>query len=506
MGKIIECVPNFSEGRRTEVIDAIASAVRSVPGVTLLDVESDANHNRSVLTFVGTPEAVLSAALGCSAKAVELIDLTRHKGEHPRMGAVDVVPFVPLKETTIEECVAIANDFAKEFSTRCEVPVYLYESAAKTAGRRNLADVRHSEFEGLRELIGRDSSKDPDYGPKRVHPTAGATAVGARPILIAYNVNLKTSDLSIAKRVAKLVRERDGGLPAVKALGFELLDRGMVQVSMNLTDFKRTSMEAAFRRVSELANQFGVDVAESQIVGLVPLDAMTGAVVGYLKLAGFRSDQIIESRIYEMGSESNPSTKSQNLLDLSVADFLSKLASKEPVPGGGSASALAGALAAALVVMVCRLTVDKKGYEAVKPRVLEILDLASRLQRTLEGYVNEDAEAFALVAGAYKLPKDSDSDKAARGRAITEALKSATEVPAKTVESAHSVFLLARETSLIGNKNARSDVETSMAMAKAAMGGAMDNVTLNLESLTAEADFCSSVRARLEPLFKDAEG
>ena len=271
--RIVECVPNFSEGRRKDVIDAIANAIRSTPNITLLDVEYNADHNRSVITFVGEPEPVKIAALAGAAKAVELIDLTKHKGEHPRMGAVDVVPFVPISGVTMEDCVKLAKEFGKEFSEKYQVPVFLYEEAASKPERRNLADVRSGEFEGLREEIGKNPARKPDYGPDRIHPTAGATAVGAREVLIAYNVNLGTSDVSVAKRVAHQVRGRDGGLEYVKALGFELKERGIVQVSMNMTNYRKSQLYKAFELVKLLSDRQGVPVVGSEIVGLVPMDA-----------------------------------------------------------------------------------------------------------------------------------------------------------------------------------------------------------------------------------------
>jgi len=343
-------VPNFSEGRRTDVMKEITNAAQAISEITILDCESDPNHNRMVLTFVGPPEAVKTAALAASAKAIELIDLTKHTGEHPRMGAVDVVPFVPLRDVTMEDCVILARDFGKEYAERFSVPVFLYERAATKPERRNLADVRQGQFEGLRELIGVDPTRKPDFGPKKIHLTAGATAVGARPILIAYNVNLGTEDLSIAKKIAKKIRERDGGLPGVKALGFELKDRKLVQVSMNLTDYTNSSMHDVFDAISALAKENGVPVVESEIVGLVPEEAMLKASVHYLSLRNFSSDQVIENRIF---SSEVKEVENSSLASLSLRDFADKVSSKSPTPGGGSVAAYAGVLAASLVAMVC---------------------------------------------------------------------------------------------------------------------------------------------------------
>src|SRR6266702_364232 len=272
--RLVECVPNFSEGRRKEVIESIADAIRKTPGVTLLDVESNPDHNRSVISFVGEPGPVKDAALASSQKAIELIDLRNHKGEHPRMGAVDVVPLVPLSGVTMEDCVALARAFGEEFAEKFHVPVFLYEEAATTPERRNLADVREGEFEGLRDRIGKDPAKKPDFGPENIHLTAGATAVGAREILIAYNINLGTSNLDIAKKIAHQLREKDGGLAYVKALGFELKERGIVQVSMNMTDYNKSQLFKAKELVELFAERYGVQVVASEIVGLAPMDAL----------------------------------------------------------------------------------------------------------------------------------------------------------------------------------------------------------------------------------------
>ncbi|MGI0091367.1 MAG: glutamate formimidoyltransferase [Nitrososphaerales archaeon] len=298
--KLIESVPNFSEGRRKQVISQIMQAAeRSSNEVTLLDCQSDIDHNRMVLTLVGDPQAVKKAVFASSAKAVELIDLTKHSGVHPCMGAVDVVPFIPLGEATMEECIRLANEFGQEFAERFSVPVFMYERAAKTDYRRNLANVRAGQFAALRDLIGVDRRRDPDYGPRKIHPTAGATAVGARPILIAFNVDLETKDVDVAKKIAKRVRERNGGFLAVKALGFQLKRRGMVQVSTNLTDYKQTSILPVFEAISKHAEELGVRVAESEIVGLVPRGCLPEDLA-LLRLRKFTNNQIIENRIEKL--------------------------------------------------------------------------------------------------------------------------------------------------------------------------------------------------------------
>jgi glutamate formiminotransferase / formiminotetrahydrofolate cyclodeaminase len=504
--KIVECVPNFSEGRRSEVIDSIRKVAGAVPGVTILDCENDPNHNRMVLTFFGPPEAVKDAALASSAEAIKSIDLRTHKGEHPRMGAVDVVPFVPIRDVTMAECIALAKEFALEYSNRFNVPVFLYETAATRPERKDLAKVREGQFEGLRELIGKDPAKDPDYGPRAIHPTAGATAVGARPILIAYNVNLKSSDLSIAKKIAHLVRGRDGGLPTVKALGFELHDRSIVQVSMNITDYKVSSVTRAFQEVSKRASEIGVEVLESEIVGLVPMDALVDAADQYLKLANFSPNQIIENRIFNIASsvmENAPKKSDEVISDfmkLSLEDFSSSVASKDPVPGGGSVSAYAGALAASLVAMVCRLTLGRKAYESNFDKMTHILAEAEESRLKLLELVNRDSTAYMGVSKALAMPKSTEEEKTDRSRALNNALKEATEIPLETLRTSYSIEKLAREVIEIGNKNARSDAQTAVELSRAAARGALSNVKVNLDSLSADPQYVASVKSQLESI------
>ena len=299
MPEIVECVPNFSEGRRKEVVDAIAQAIASVPGVRVLDQEMDADHNRSVITFVGDRTSVAEAAFRGAKKAVELIDMSRHRGEHPRVGALDVLPFVPIAGVTMDDCVDLARAVGKRIADELQVPVYLYEAAATRPDRRALPDVRRGEYEGLKTEIGTNPDRKPDFGPPRLHPTAGACVVGARPVLIAWNVNLRTTDVGVAKRIAKAIRESDGGLPAVRAKGFDLADRGLVQVSMNMVDYRKTSLVQAFEAIRVLAAKEGVEIAESEIIGLVPLDALVEAATQYLKLARFHREQILETRLWE---------------------------------------------------------------------------------------------------------------------------------------------------------------------------------------------------------------
>ena len=297
MRSIVECIPNFSEGRRTEVIDEIVEAIKSVAGAVLLDRESDPNHNRSVVTFVAATDRVVDAAVAGARRAAELIDLNKHTGEHPRMGATDVIPFVPISGVTMGDCVALARSCGERLWREVGIPVYLYEKAATRPERENLASVRKGQFEGIRDEISTNDARRPDFGEARVHATAGITAVGARPPLIAYNVNLATADLEIANKIARAVRHQSGGLRYVKALGFELKDRGIVQVSMNMVNFEGTPLFRAFEMIKREAERYGVAVVGSEIVGLVPQLALNGVADFYLQLEKFSEDQILEHRL-----------------------------------------------------------------------------------------------------------------------------------------------------------------------------------------------------------------
>lgn len=299
MNKIVECVPNFSEGRRTEVIDAIITEIKSVDGVRFLNHTYDHDHNRAVLTFVGAPEAMKTAAFAAVAKAAELIDMEEHTGEHPRIGATDVVPFIPIKDTTIEECVTLARELGKEIGEKLKIPIYLYEAAATRDDRRNLAKVRKGQYEGLKIAIQTDPDRKPDFGPPQLHPRAGATVVGARMPLIAYNVNLDSNDLALARRIATTIRERDGGFKNVKALGLEIKERNIVQVSMNLTNYQVTSVHKVFDKIKEEADAVGVKVLESEVIGLIPMTAMVECAKHYLKAKDFDNEQLLEPRIWE---------------------------------------------------------------------------------------------------------------------------------------------------------------------------------------------------------------
>ena len=298
MAATVECVPNFSEGRDKETVDKIAYSISSVPGIKILDVEMDPDHNRSVITFVGNKNSIQEGAFRGARAAAELIDLTKHEGEHPRMGALDVLPFVPLQGATMQDCIEIASSVGERISRQLKIPVYLYEEAARKPERKRLENVRKGQFEGLREAIASDDSRFPDFGPRAVHPTAGAVAVGARMPLIAFNINLKSKDLEAAKDIAKKVRTSGGGLKHLKALGFNLHDKGMVQVSMNLTNYTVTPISRVFDEVKKEAEERGIEVAEGEIIGLIPLDAVCDITARFLRLEQFSSNQILERRIW----------------------------------------------------------------------------------------------------------------------------------------------------------------------------------------------------------------
>lgn len=465
MTSIVECVPNFSEGKDQLVLAALREAIESVPGVKLLDVQADSAHHRSVFTFIGGPEAASEAAFRAMRVARERIDLTRHQGEHPRMGATDVVPFIPVKDVTMDQCVELARRLGERVGRELEIPVFLYARAATRPERESLPNIRKGQFEGLREQIGTDPAKTPDFGPTRIHPTAGCTAIGARPFLVAYNIYLDTDDVRLAKEIAKAIRTSSGGLPAVQASGFEV--GGRAQVSMNLLDIDVTSPARVFAEVSERAAARGAKVHRSEIVGLLPERAIFDAAARYLKL-----DDPIEAHSVE--------AKIRAAQGPTLEGWMDQLASVEPAPGGGSAAALAGALGAALVAMVGRLTSSRKAYAAVAEEFKGITDEAERLRTELRRLVDEDAEAYGRVMAAHKLPKEQGQE---RREAIDRALLAAAEVPLRTARATARVVELARRAAEAGNRNAVCDAGVAALLAMTAVTGARYNVAINVKGL-----------------------
>jgi glutamate formiminotransferase/formiminotetrahydrofolate cyclodeaminase len=464
---LVECVPNFSEGRDPAVLNALRAAIVAVAGVRLLDVQADASHHRSVFTFVAPPVAAVEAAFRAIAVATARIDLTKHAGEHPRMGATDVVPFVPVRGVTMDACAALASQLAERVGRELAIPVYLYAQAARRPERERLPDIRRGEFEGLRERIGTDPAAEPDFGPKRIHPTAGATAIGARPFLVAYNIYLDTGDVAIAKEIAKTVRTSSGGLPAVQASGFDV--GGRAQVSMNLLDIDVTSPATVYAAVEAEARRRGVGVIRSEVVGLIPERGILGAGAALLNLPD-AADHLLEAKIR---AAEGPT----------LDGWLEELASSAPVPGGGSAAALAGAVAGALVAMVARLTVGRKAFAAAEARAREILAEAEALRAQLRRLVDEDAAAYAKVSEAYKIPKST----AGRSRTIDAALVGAAETPIAMARGAMRLIALASDIGEIGNPNARSDARVAESLARAALAGAIENVRINVASLSEPA-------------------
>jgi glutamate formiminotransferase/formiminotetrahydrofolate cyclodeaminase len=469
--KLVECVPNFSEGRRPEVVNAIRDAIAAVQGVSVLDLSSDASHNRSVITFVAPVETAVDAAFAGIRAAAERIDLCKHTGEHPRIGATDVVPFIPLEGSTMEDCIALARKLGERVGRELSIPVYLYERAATTPARENLADVRRGEFEGLREELGNNPARNPDYGPSKIHPTCGAIAIGARPFLVAYNIYLgPASNLQVAKNIAKAVRGSSGGFKYVKGLGLEV--DGQAQVSMNLVDTEKTALHTAFDFVKMKAEAEGAQVTWSEIVGLVPERVLFDAAVSHLQLREFTPAQVLERQVREVMSGGE-----------TVSGFLASVASSDPVPGGGSVAAHAGALAAALAQMVAGLTIGKKKYSSVEPEMKEAALKAVSLGNTLTSLVKRDAEAYSLVSEAYKLPKEPADAAARRTETVTKALLKAAEVPLETARASVEVAQIAALVVEKGNTNAITDAGVAALLAEAACKGADYNVRVNVSAL-----------------------
>ncbi len=498
MARLIECVPNFSEGANADVVDAIVAELTSVQGVKLLDKEMDASHNRAVVSYLGEPEAVAEAAFRGAKKAAELIDLTKHKGEHPRMGATDVIPLVPLRNITMKDCVELAKSLGRRIGEELAIPVFLYEAAATRPERENLAQVRSGEFEGLRDAIGKDPSKKPDFGPERIHPTAGAVAVGARMPLVAFNVNLGSSNIHVARKIARALRFSHGGFRYVKALGFELKDIGLVQISMNLVNTQGTPIQRVFAVIKSEAERYGVPIVGSEIVGLVPMNSMVDVAEHHLRLEGFERDQILETRLLgETGSTES-----------SLAEYVEEVGAATAVPGGGSVSALAGALASALSGMVCGLTIGKKKYSAVREELKEVRTACESSRRKLLQLTEEDARAYEQVLKSRRAKRVRPEEKARKEAVKTAAMK-ATKVPLEVCRESVEVLRHSKIVAEKGNVNSVSDAGVSACMGHAALVGASLNVYINLDSIEDKSERESmrketkSLRDAGEKLFKE---
>ncbi len=490
---LVECVPNFSEGRDAAKVDAIVEAMQ-IPGVYLLDREMDADHNRCVITLVGERAAIEEAAIRGVGKAAELIDLTQHKGAHPRMGATDVVPFIPIDGVTLEDCAAMARHVGAEIAKRFQIPVYLYEAAATTPERQNLENIRRGQFEGIRDEIATNPARKPDFGEARVHPTAGATVVGARKFLVAYNVFLNTANVDIAKKIAKAVRFSSGGLRYVKAAGF--LVRGMAQVSMNLTDFEQTPVHRVFEFIRREGARYGVVPVSSEIVGLIPKLALEQAAEWYLQVENFDSSLILENRLAAVMSGKSAASS----LRAGVEPFIEQLAAPTATPGGGSAAAASCAMAAGLASMVASMSRGKKAYVQYESQLSEAIPRLAVLREELKSAIDADAESYNAVMRAYKAAKDC----ADGGRAINAALQEATSVPLGVGERAVEVAQIAARLRPITSPMMSSDLMTAIALAKAAREGALANVQVNLDSMKPDSPedeaFVSQTRKRAEAL------
>ncbi|HZD18807.1 MAG TPA: glutamate formimidoyltransferase, partial [Actinomycetota bacterium] len=472
---LVVCVPNFSEGRRREVIDAICEALAGVPGARLVYRQADPEHHRLDTTVVGPPAAVRSSALAGAAKAVELIDMDEHRGGHPRMGAADVIPFVPLRGISMEEVVELARDSARELAETLDLPVYLYDRAALVPERVSLAQVRRGEYEGLREAVAR-GERLPDLGPHRIGK-AGATAVGARKPLIAFNVYLTGTEEG-TKEIAKLVRESSGGLPAVRAIGFAVPERDAVTVSMNLIDFETTGVRTAFDAVRGLATERGMEVLASEIVGLVPQAALAEGDIQHVRLEGFDADGQILERLVNGGDGFGGQT---------IAGFLDVLGSDAPTPGGGAVAGLCGAAGAALISMVCNLTIGKRGYEDVEDRMRTHLGEAEEARPLFLDLSDRDAASFEAVMAAFRMPKDDDRQKAERSAAIQRAYEGAARVPLELARRAVDLLPAAIGATELGNANAASDGVSAAISLHAAAACALVNVEINAAGLKDEA-------------------
>jgi glutamate formiminotransferase/formiminotetrahydrofolate cyclodeaminase len=551
MRKLIECVPNFSEGRDLEVIRQITDAIESVDGVSLLDVDPGASTNRTVVTFVGSPDAAVEAAFRGIKKAAELIDMRKHKGAHPRMGATDVCPFIPVSNISWEEAIACANKLGKRVGEELSIPVYLYERAAKNASRSNLSVVRAGEYEGFFEKIKGPAWK-PDFGPSIFNEKSGATVIGARDFLIAYNVNLNTKAVRRANSVAFDVRENGrvktedgtpfgkpvldasgepvripGMLKHVKAIGWYVEEYGIAQISMNLTNIEETPLHVAFDACVELASKRGLRVTGSEIVGMVPKKCLIEAGRYFLRKQkwseGASEEALIDIAVRSMGlGELKPfdpnkkviefkieSDSKKSLLKMNLREFCDETLSDSPAPGGGSVAALMGALGASLGGMVANLSAGKRGWDDTLEYFSDRAVKAQQLKDELLSLVDEDTAAFNKVMDAFALPKESADEKSARSAAIEQATKHAAEIPMKAMETAFKSYQLLSEMADKGNPASISDVGVGALATRACIEGAAMNVRINLAGLKDEkfkSAFVENVRkisADSEALFKE---
>lgn len=462
MNQIVECVPNFSNGRDPHIINAIADAIASAPEVTVLNVSSDPDHNRTVVTFVGSPDGVEEGAFRGIAKAKELINMDEQSGEHPRIGATDVVPFIPIKGVNAGDCKAIAYRLGERVGQDLDIAVYYYKLAAKRASRTELPDIRKGEYEGWKAEIGSNPDRDPDEGPPKPAPW-GATVIGVRQFMIAYNVFLNTDKVEIAQAVAEAVRNLSGGFRYVQGKGF-LVD-GQAQVSMNFHHIERSPLHRVQEAIKREAARYGCTVTRGELIGLIPQQAMFDAAKWYLQIDGMADDQVLEYHL-----QNTPTTA------LSLKDFVETTASSAPTPGGGSIAALAGSLGAALTAMVANLTVGRRKFKDAHDQADAIRTQALPLKNALFEAIEEDAASFDAVMAVMKDKLLSESEKAEK---MQSAMTHAAEVPLQTARLSRDVARLAVEIAKIGNPNAVTDAASAAFMAEAAVKSASLNVKIN---------------------------
>lgn len=500
MKRLIECVPNFSEGRDLAKVDALVHVMSGVPGVYVLDREMDADHNRCVITLAGEPDAVGEAAILGAGKALELIDMTVHKGAHPRVGACDVVPFIPVEGVTLEDCVALAKRVGNEIWKRYRIPIFFYEAAATRADRVNLENVRKGQFEGLREELKKNHDRQPDIGEPKLHPTAGVTVVGARKFLVAYNINLNTADIGVANKIARAIRFSNGGFRYVKSMGVELKARNLAQVSINLTDYEQTPMHRVYAAVKREAERYGVMPVGSEIVGLVPKKAIEMAADYFLQLENFSPSQVFENKLAAALSGTPLEAKEGKLAQL-ARPFVEAVAEPTPTPGGGSVSAMAAAMAAAVGQMVAGLSRKKKSQILHVEKLSEHADALRKIADELTVAIDRDASSYDAVMAAFKLPQGNDQEKAAREAAIQAATKGASEVPLEVAEKAARLVERLGQLDGISAASMKSDLLVARLMGVAGAKGALANVEINLEGLK-DAAYVAQMRGKVDELRK----
>ncbi len=540
--KLIECVPNFSEGKDLTKINAITKEIETTSNVKLLDVDPGETTNRTVVTFIGTPEAVMEAAFKAIKKASEVIDMTVHQGAHSRIGATDVCPFVPVTGATMEDCIQLAHELGKKVAEELKIPVYLYEAAAQKENRKNLANIRIGQYEGLEDKL-KDSEWAPDYGEPVFNKRSGATVIGAREFLIAYNINLNTSDRKLAHHIAlnlreqgrakrdaegNIVRDKDGKaiktpgkFQEVKAVGWYIEDYGIAQISINFTNYKITPPHIVFDEAIKEAEAIGLRVTGSELVGLIPKEALLQAGLYYLKKQGksygLPEEELIRTAVLSLGLNDvapfDPQKKiieyqfkefESSLLNLNLREFANELSLDSPAPGGGSTAALCGALSAALSSMVSNLTIGKKKYENVWESLTQTAVEAQKLKDDLLHSVDLDTQAFNEVMAAMKMIKKTEEQTKLRNEALEKASKKATLVPLKVMEHCIQVLELAKTVALHGNKNSISDAGVAGLMAQAGATGAYYNILINLPGIE-DKKFCSEIKSQANSLKKKGD-